>query len=305
MTKTNAGDRLYFHQGDKLATVKQGTQNHSVFRSLDTALAEQLNCDSEPVRFLTTDGNGSVLQVKTDQQLESLPYTAYGHSASQPSTLSLLGFNGERIDPAELYILGSGYRSHNPRLMRFLSPDSLSPFGKGGLNSYAYCGADPVNFTDPSGHFRLFGRLFAPKLPKHVKNAATGGLPSYSKAKKKKYAVPGETLPSYDETLRDYPKQREIRITATAPLLSKLEARVKKYDSYIERQHVKADKANSEYTIYQASANQYVNGSDMWRFYTSKANLAYDKEAYYNVKSRDFTADRDKIIAAIAELRQT
>ncbi|MGE8480115.1 MAG: RHS repeat-associated core domain-containing protein [Pseudomonas shirazensis] len=303
MTKTNAGDRLYFHQGDKLATVKQGTQNHSVFRSLDTALAEQLNCDSEPVRFLTTDGNGSVLQVKTDQQLESLPYTAYGHSASQPSTLSLLGFNGECIDPAELYILGNGYRSHNPRLMRFLSPDSLSPFGKGGLNSYAYCGADPVNFTDPSGHFRLFGRLFAPKLPKHVKNAPTRELPSYSEAQR--YAVPGERLPSYDETLRNYPKERDIRITKTAPLLNKLEARVKKYDSYIERQHVKADKANSEYTIYQASANQYVNGSDMWRIYTSKADLAYNKEAYYNTKSRTFTADRDKIIAAIAELRQT
>ena len=36
--------------------------------------------------------------------------------------------------------------------MRFHSRDSLSPFGKGGLNGYAYCAGDPVNRIDPSGH---------------------------------------------------------------------------------------------------------------------------------------------------------
>lgn len=36
--------------------------------------------------------------------------------------------------------------------MCFQSPDSQSPFGAGGLNCYAYCAGDPVNFSDPSGH---------------------------------------------------------------------------------------------------------------------------------------------------------
>ena len=68
--------------------------------------------------------------------------------------LSLLGFNGERPDPVTgCYLLGNGYRAFNPVLMRFNSPDSLSPFGKGGLNAYAYCSGDPVNLSDPSGHF--------------------------------------------------------------------------------------------------------------------------------------------------------
>ncbi|ANN67452.1 hypothetical protein BAU06_15110 [Bordetella bronchialis] len=36
--------------------------------------------------------------------------------------------------------------------MRFNAPDFYSPFGPGGINSYAYCAADPVNRIDPSGH---------------------------------------------------------------------------------------------------------------------------------------------------------
>lgn len=55
-------------------------------------------------------------------------------------------------------MLGNGYRLFNPGLMRFHSADSFSPFAKGGLNAYAYCGNDPVNRVDPSGRF--FGRLF-------------------------------------------------------------------------------------------------------------------------------------------------
>ena len=49
------------------------------------------------------------------------------------------------------YFLGD-YRIYNPVLMRFHSRDSLSPFGEGGLNGYAYCAGDPVNRIDPSGH---------------------------------------------------------------------------------------------------------------------------------------------------------
>ncbi|AVI87072.1 conserved hypothetical protein [Pseudomonas syringae pv. tomato T1] len=63
------------------------------------------------------------------------------------------GFNGELLDDITgHYLLGNGYRAYNPVLMRFNSPDSLSPFGEGGLNAYAYCAGDPVNRSDPSGH---------------------------------------------------------------------------------------------------------------------------------------------------------
>jgi len=55
--------------------------------------------------------------------------------------------------------LGNGYRAFNPVLMRFNSPDSLSPFGRGGLNAYAYCVGDPVNRSDPNGHWSFMGGM--------------------------------------------------------------------------------------------------------------------------------------------------
>jgi RHS repeat-associated protein len=82
---------------------------------------------------------------------------------------SLLGFNGERPDPVTgHYLLGNGYWAFNPLLMRFNSPDSLSPFGKGGLNSYAYCLGDPVNFMDPTGHMFKITKLFSKRSSKPI-----------------------------------------------------------------------------------------------------------------------------------------
>jgi RHS repeat-associated protein len=67
--------------------------------------------------------------------------------------LSLLGFNGEEKDPVTgYYFLGNGYRAFNPLLMRFNSPDVLSPFDRGGLNPYTYCLGDPINNVDPTGN---------------------------------------------------------------------------------------------------------------------------------------------------------
>jgi RHS repeat-associated protein len=85
-----------------------------------------------------------------------------GHSRLNAHLLTLnpLGFNGERKDTVTgLYHLGNGYRIYNPQLMRFHACDSMSPFGKSGLNSYAYCLGDPVNQRDPSGHFALLSLL--------------------------------------------------------------------------------------------------------------------------------------------------
>lgn len=77
-------------------------------------------------------------------------------AAPPASVRPLIGMHGERVDwisaRSQLYHLGHGARSYDPMLQGFLSKDPYSPFGMGGVNPYAFCGGDPVNRTDPSGH---------------------------------------------------------------------------------------------------------------------------------------------------------
>lgn len=109
-----------------------------------------------PASLLVTDTNGSVLQAFTPAGAQAAGYTPYGHHPQAPGAFSRCAFNGELSQALTgHYLLGNGYRTFSPELMRFFSPDDLSPFGEGGLNAYAYCLGDPVNNTDPTGHMPL------------------------------------------------------------------------------------------------------------------------------------------------------
>lgn len=142
----------FFYQNAKLVTVSQPGQHHAIFRNADVPLAEHIT--GQDSGLLQVDRSGSVLGVSTDSDEEEPHcYSAYGYDPSQPFARTTTRFNGERLDVvAAAYLLGNGYRLFSPGLMRFISPDSWSPFGRGGLNAYAYCSADPINHTDPSGH---------------------------------------------------------------------------------------------------------------------------------------------------------
>jgi len=95
-------------------------------------------------------------------------YTPYG-AIGGDGYCSVLKFNGDHLDDlVSGYHLGVGKRLYLPALMRFASPDALSPFLKGGINSYSYCAGDPVNYSDPTGQ--------APVSPKQARKLSQGAL---------------------------------------------------------------------------------------------------------------------------------
>ncbi|MCX5508464.1 RHS repeat-associated core domain-containing protein [Pseudomonas sp. BJa3] len=107
--------------------------------------------------LLVTDNHGSVIGTQPPVTSYHLVYTIYGYSPGGLGLDVMLGFNGQRKAPVTgCYPLGNGYRDYDPYLMRFRSPDNLSPFTQGGINAYSYCAGEPVNSTDPSGHIKLF-----------------------------------------------------------------------------------------------------------------------------------------------------
>ena len=141
-----------FYQRQRLVTEISGATYTSLFQWADQLLGQR---DNEHTQLLATDVQRSVLSA--DKQTHQ-GYSPYGRRTVFNGLSTLLGFNGEQPDPMTgHYLLGNGYRAYNPVLMRFNSPDSLSPFGKGGVNTYMYCLGDPVNRRDPSGHLTLGG----------------------------------------------------------------------------------------------------------------------------------------------------
>ncbi|MEE4150079.1 RHS repeat-associated core domain-containing protein [Pseudomonas viridiflava] len=149
---------LRFYQKSRLTVEIQGAVRRRIFQSGDHLLAEHSTEGSTArVDMLGTDVQRSVLHAVTAQERQSLVYSPYGHRLQGTQ---VPGFNGERADPVTgHYLLGNGYRAFNPVLMRFNNPDTLSPFGRGGLNAYAYCSGDPVNVRDPSGHIPVAAAL--------------------------------------------------------------------------------------------------------------------------------------------------
>lgn len=147
-------EKQHFYCKNRLTTEIQGSKQHSIIQHGEWLLAQhQRHENTLETKLFGTDQLRSVLHTVSARQTKPITYTPYGYRRTESGLLSLLGFTGERSDPVTgHYLLGNGYRALNPILMRFNSPDSSSPFGKGGLNPYAYVLGDPINRRDPTGH---------------------------------------------------------------------------------------------------------------------------------------------------------
>lgn len=147
---TSAHSSQCFYRGTRIATEINGERRTSFFEHESTPLAERHAGDT--AILLATDRQTSVLHSINPAQRQPQVYSPYGYRSADNELLSVMGFNGERPDPVTgHYLLGQGHRAYNSVLMRFNSPDTLSPFGKGGINAYAYCANNPVTRIDPTG----------------------------------------------------------------------------------------------------------------------------------------------------------
>ena len=130
--------------------------------------------------ILMTDWQRNVIGgTACDAQLPG-GYDPFGNTRANAAWASR--FRGQVWDSrSRLYLLGNGYRAYSTGLRRFISPDSFSPFGAGGLNTYVYCAGDPINSSDPSGHINvkdisLLNMLFEPQAIKKLETLSEAAL---------------------------------------------------------------------------------------------------------------------------------
>jgi RHS repeat-associated protein len=171
------------YRDGELANQIRGTRNSTFIRGGDTLLAERQTGTDTTTLLLGIDDNNSVMREAADSADNASAYNAYGYRSGPQPAMGKLGFNGELAEAGTGWqLLGNGYRAYNPLLMRFHSPDSKSPFGEGGVNGYAYCEGDPVNFTDPTGHsiggailrgFRAVGLFKRPQVARISRSAVS------------------------------------------------------------------------------------------------------------------------------------
>ena len=140
-----------FFSGDELTHERTGDDSQQYYSGEQGLFAiSKLTNGIRRTTLLGTDAQDSV-RLEVDSAVRPRHYTAYGAELQREENAST-GYAGQRNEPLTGWQILGDYRPYDPVLMCFLSPDSESPFGRGGINPYAYCAADPINRIDPDGH---------------------------------------------------------------------------------------------------------------------------------------------------------
>ncbi len=193
-----------FYSDNKLSTIYTKDSDHSENIHLKGYIyangiaVASVNKDLQ-LSYLLHDEKGSVVaEYQEDSEIQNKlnwmkasEYTDYGvayhpmldrqsrikRSSPVTSNISPLGFLGQYTDNnTNLQYLGNGYRAYDAKVGRFISPDGLSPFGKGGLNAYAYGENNPVLYSDPDGHEIIISMLIASIVSGAVIGGTVGAI---------------------------------------------------------------------------------------------------------------------------------
>lgn len=215
-----------FYQRGSLATVMSPDNAIRLISAAGIPIYQRGYSDKS--YFLGSDRSQSILAAKKGNETIALTYDAYG--STRPNSLPVvIGFNGERLDPYDCYLLGNGERSYSPNLRRFRSPDRMSIFVPGNLNSYAYTAGDPINFTDPSGNLPNPIQWFRKFLARRELTAASKNL-QYWQTQKNFYSFKSST-PS--KTLKNEITSLSTKINKEKLALGIIDSKMSNADSTI------------------------------------------------------------------------
>ena len=166
----------YDHNGRLVreTSVEYFTQSASLYRELIYLYDESgiigvlynFNNISTKAYYYHRNLQGDVISIfdQSGVRQAEYAYDAYGNceiiydaSGTDIAEINPIRYRGYYYDRrTKLYYLNSRY--YNPEWRRFISPDDTSYLDTesvNGLNLYCYCGNDPVNYADPSGHFMI------------------------------------------------------------------------------------------------------------------------------------------------------
>lgn len=139
-------------EGDEITYYDYITEGGDVLHGRDYIhglYAEGMLCDGIYANLLNVHGDvlGTVCVNSTLDPVKTTVYDAYGRVIqSQGNFEKPYGYAGEYTDEGGLQYLRARY--YDLGTGRFTQEDTYRGLG----NLYAYCGGNPVAFTDPSGH---------------------------------------------------------------------------------------------------------------------------------------------------------
>ena len=164
----NGEETNYYYEGNNLIVEEVGTTKkifgYDENQELSSITIKEGTNESRYYYLKDILGNVIGLINENGEVVVRYSYRAYGRTISITGTLaSTVGnlnpfrYKGYYYDnETKLYFVSSRY--YCPELCRWISPDSieyLDPESINGLNLYAYCGNDPVNRFDPTGHIAI------------------------------------------------------------------------------------------------------------------------------------------------------
>ena len=252
-----------FYKGSKLSTVYSSSAHFTVVSANRQNLCETTSQTAQ-TQLLATDAQASTVTTHAENQT-AIAYSPYGSDNAPANHPILSRFTGQTWVPSAIgYLLGNGHRLFNPDLMRFHSADRLSPFGKGGLNAYAYCGNDPINRTDPSGRsfIKRLGRgysydVLAPRLKK--------ADPAFSA---NEYKALGKSLEKRNKRSMDRLNSKIDRNSAYGKMV---ENSLKKHNAeYTEYLELEKNTSTGRYTYSQELTQSLLGDIPIWQGPTSR-----------------------------------